>query len=404
MKPKDNKHSISLRSKSHLRTAPGWSVSARPASKSWRLAGTYFSISNLTSGFITKGQFIPLPLQTARRQNARCLLEFANEQLKLVLDFAFLNESWCQCDAYFTVIAQHPLQIESVVLARIDPAVADRSIDLHAHNKTYRVLINAFDAGEQTGSRPCLRRLFNKNAGDVPADTSSMVTAVWSTESRCTVLFGSLCKSDFPLSFQWARDLPDKPGTFALKRHLELTIEPGRKIPLGTLLCNQSKQLTTALSEYASRYFKPLRTPTEMFTGWSTWDYYLFNPTLKDVKENIKVIRSDAFLCEKIKFISIDCGWFNYPGDWRANIDFQSNRAAIALQITKEGFIPGIWTMPLLVGPNAPIVRTNVGWFIRDDNGDHVNVNAGEWPDVIFSLDFTVPEVRDYIYDLYSRM
>lgn len=382
----------------------GWHIEICDDSKHWSLAGKNFHIKNLASGYICNGELTVLDISELRKQENGWLLELANEQVKLLLEFEIIDNSLLEMKASITIHADRALNIDSVVIACIDKSIETDAISLNAPEQTYRILINAFDSWEQTGSRGWLKELLNKDNGDVPADKASMVTAIWSTLSRETVLFGSCDVSDYPLSFNWVDRLDEAKESFVIERQVNLALEPGRQICLGTIACNQGRDLCEALSDYANRYFKVLETPEEMFVGWSTWDYYLLNPCMADIRENIQAVKSDEFLRDKVKLISVDYGWFNYPGDWRANIDFKSNRAAIAEEIISEGFIPGIWTMPLLVGPNAALARTNVDWFIRDDKGDHVNVNKDEWPEPIFSLDFTVPDVQEYIYNLYRQM
>ena len=382
-----------------------WAVKQSQNKKHWAITGDFFELAGLVCGVIIDKKFIAFNITAFEKDlDAFCITcENQDLQMRVVLtpenDFLSITPS-------LKNISSKKIFVENAVFAAIDDG---GRLSLGDDPKNYRVLINGFDSWNKTGTRPYLKDLRNKPLGDIRFSrevTSHIVTAVWSKETKHTLFIGAKRDHAYPSTYNLVSFNDENKEGLSIERQINHSLMPGQQINFEDFQLHQCLDLAAMLENFAKDNFAPVDTSDKFNVAWSTWDYYLNNPSFNDVLENMKMINSNPVLKEKVDVISVDAGWFNITGDWRANIDFFSDRAAMAKNIISEGFIPGIWLMPLVVSPGAKITRYNVDWFIKDENGDHFNLNYGDqlWGDAIFCLDFTVPEVKDYIFNLFRQM
>lgn len=368
--------------------------------KHWCLHGANVEINSLISGVIIEGGFRPLPICDFKKDR----IEFNDNDFELIISIT--NTEWGEIKASLRNLSGNDVIINAVVLGAASAEQADQCIQLgHAPSDSYRILLNSFDSWGKTGSRPWKKQIGSKLNGDRLHDRSYLVTAIWSRANRQTLIIGSTRTHEFLSVFNWTASDSDKTG-FSFARELNISISSGEQLQVGDFAVFECQNLCSGLELYASRYFKPVETEKHFFYGWSTWDYYLSWPTIADIESTCDFINSDDDLKSKVKIISIDDGWYHQRGDWRANIDFCSNRATCADLIISKGFVPGIWTLPLLVSPGGRLSVKNLDWFIKGRDGLHLNMNMGDplFTDAIYCLDFTVPQVQEYILDLYKSM
>lgn len=127
--------------------------------------------------------------------------------------------------------------------------------------------------------------------------------------------------------------------------------------------------------------------------GFCTWYYYaskIFPDTLRDNMNVLDEHKSDI----PVKYIQIDDGWYDCWGSWMPNGKFEDMKK-MADEIKSRGYLPGIWLAPFGCHPGAQIFADHKDWFVHDRNG---NV----WNEL--SLDFTNPEVREYISGIFRRI
>ncbi|MFH1616491.1 MAG: glycoside hydrolase family 36 protein [Planctomycetota bacterium] len=377
----------------------GWHIAASIGTVHWSMSGICFNAEHLISGLVIKNKRVYLPVIGIDHSESGWLMMLANKEVRLSLDFVIRDNYCLECSAELEIKEQVPLAIESVIIAALDSCCPQSRIDLDSHVGTYRVLATTFDM--LGGSRPWVRSQTREQDGDMPGDYADMVGAIWSTESRNTLIVGTVGNSDFPLSLEWVDKHTEK-ETVSIERQINLIYQPGAKASLGSIVFQHGKDLTAGLSEYAERYFKPRRPSSFRITGWNTWDYYTGHPTMEDVLENMEAIRENPGLSERIKIICIDMGWYNRVGDYRANIDFCSDRSKVAQIISAKGFVPGIWTIPLGVGPDTAIAKRHTDWLICDSQNQPVNVMAENEP--TYCLDVTVPAVQEHLLNIFSKM
>jgi len=134
--------------------------------------------------------------------------------------------------------------------------------------------------------------------------------------------------------------------------------------------------------------------PMPKLTGWNSWDYYLDKVTAEDVLENITVLKDMPF-AKELHYIVIDDGWQKGWGNWVENHKFACGLAAIAQQIRRAGFLPGIWMAPVGVKEDTAVFREHMDWLCRKPDGELL-YNCH-----MYYLDPTHPDARKFILDNY---
>lgn len=135
-----------------------------------------------------------------------------------------------------------------------------------------------------------------------------------------------------------------------------------------------------------------------IITGWNSWDYYFSTVSHDDIMENVNAIKEDAVLSESIKYITIDDGWQHMLGEWMHNYKFPNGMKYTADEIKKNGFIPGIWTSPLLVDGASNLALRHSDLLVKNEYGDPQSVDG------TFILDPTHPSSAEYLYNLYRGL
>lgn len=126
--------------------------------------------------------------------------------------------------------------------------------------------------------------------------------------------------------------------------------------------------------------------------GWCSWYYYGPNISEKIILDNAKIIKEKNI---PIKLIQIDDGWSNNKGDWQASELFPSGMKQVAKQINQLGYTAGIWVAPFKADKDSSIYINHKDWFVHDYEG---NVESDP------CLDFSHPEVKKYLHDLFYRL
>lgn len=140
--------------------------------------------------------------------------------------------------------------------------------------------------------------------------------------------------------------------------------------------------------------------------GWNSWDYYRWTITEDEVLKNAEFIASDPVLSKHVRRIIVDDGWQYCYGEWEANPLFPSGMAALARNLRKMGFTPGLWMAPFVVEPHSRIAQWDTDMLATGESGD---------PCLAFEcmrrygflLDTTVEKSREFLrktYDRYASM
>ena len=136
--------------------------------------------------------------------------------------------------------------------------------------------------------------------------------------------------------------------------------------------------------------------------GWNSWDYYRWTITEEEVLKNAEFIARDPVLSKRIKRIIIDDGWEYCFGEWEANSLFPSGMAALAKELTRMGFEPGLWFAPTIVEPHCRIAQTGYDMLALGESGlpclayECMRRHG-------FVLDPTQEKVQRHLADLFAR-
>jgi alpha-galactosidase len=138
------------------------------------------------------------------------------------------------------------------------------------------------------------------------------------------------------------------------------------------------------------------RRPVDVPVGWCSWYQFFDSVTHDDVIENLEWA---ATARGRIPFdlIQLDDGFQAQVGDWFQTKDsFPDGVAGIARRAKDEGFTPGIWLAPLIVRPEARIVKEHPDWLLRGRGGRPVHAGF-IWNRFNRALDPTHPAVLDHL-------
>jgi alpha-galactosidase len=130
--------------------------------------------------------------------------------------------------------------------------------------------------------------------------------------------------------------------------------------------------------------------------GWCSWYQFFDSVTHDNVIENLEWAATSRRRIP-LDLIQLDDGFQAQIGDWFQTKDsFPDGVAGIARHAKDEGFTPGIWLAPLIVRPEARIVKEHPDWMLRGRGG--LPVHAGFiWKRFTRALDPTHPAVLDHL-------
>lgn len=130
--------------------------------------------------------------------------------------------------------------------------------------------------------------------------------------------------------------------------------------------------------------------------GWCSWYQFFQDIDAETMRENLQTateIRHDI----PLKLFQIDDGFQAQVGDWFAfSPGFPDGVKPLAIEIKKEGFVPGLWLAPFIVHSKAKLRHKHTSWLLRNRFG--FPANAGfVWHNFNKALDLTHPEALDYV-------
>lgn len=163
-----------------------------------------------------------------------------------------------------------------------------------------------------------------------------------------------------------------------------------------TWICG-NKNVIDAFKTYSNNYPNISENPMPL-KGWNSWDYYYFTVSLDCIIETMEDIRIDPQLSKHIQYIVLDDGWQYLYGEWQPNYKFPGGLENITKQINDRGFIPGIWTGPILVSPMSKIALRNPEILVKDEYGDPLNLGG------TLLIDPTTPGGIEFLRELYTRL
>lgn len=135
-------------------------------------------------------------------------------------------------------------------------------------------------------------------------------------------------------------------------------------------------------------------------SGWCSWYHFGKNINEINLEDQARAIKIKA---PDLKYFLIDDGWCKW-GDWMTPDENKfSNFPAFIKKLRQSGFEPGIWMAPFLIDPNSTVATKHPNWLIRNHHNHQVNgLKVFPFDDYLpwkkYILDFSIPEVKQYIY------
>jgi alpha-galactosidase len=131
---------------------------------------------------------------------------------------------------------------------------------------------------------------------------------------------------------------------------------------------------------------------------WCSW-YGLF----RNIREDLLLDTLLGLSGMPFEVFQVDDGWQQAIGDWEANGKFPSGMTALADNIRRGGFTPGLWLAPFIVQPGSSLFQQHPGWIVRDEFGQPAL--AGEnWGGDFYALDLTHPKVQEWLVETIKRI
>jgi alpha-galactosidase len=130
--------------------------------------------------------------------------------------------------------------------------------------------------------------------------------------------------------------------------------------------------------------------------GWCSWYQFFDSVTQENMLENLAWAESNQDRIP-MNLIQLDDGFQAEIGDWSGFKEtFPDGVSPIAKRAKGAGFQPGIWLAPLIVKPNARIIKEHPDWLLRSKAG--IPTPAGFiWDSFTRALDPSHPEVLEHV-------
>lgn len=180
-------------------------------------------------------------------------------------------------------------------------------------------------------------------------------------------------------------------------------LSPGEKLLSEELVLACGDEPCELAEAYASLWGERMQARrSSPFTGWCTWYYFYGENTEEDV---LKCLQKARELALPLEFIIIDDGYQRAIGDWlEVNRDkFPSGMKFLAEEIKKAGFRPALWVAPFAAGENSHLFAEHPDWILRDEKGEPV-LAWEHWGVHCYSLDLSIPEVRNWLKGLFATL
>ncbi|MFO7849801.1 MAG: alpha-galactosidase, partial [Spirochaetia bacterium] len=202
-------------------------------------------------------------------------------------------------------------------------------------------------------------------------------------------LWGSMDETRGYTLFRWDHTR----GILTVEKELEGLILEGGELLLSLGMFSGGEE------DVFNRYFSAwgVHSDPEPLAGWTSWYKHYNGIDEKTVRENL-----EAFASRKVPLdvFQIDDGWQRAVGDWlETDSSFPSGMAAIAAEISRRGFEPGLWIAPFIAEEKSQLFREHPDWCIRDEAGNPLvaGYNPFQWSGRFYALDPLYPQVQEYV-------
>ncbi len=179
--------------------------------------------------------------------------------------------------------------------------------------------------------------------------------------------------------------------------------------PLIVLEGEDWRELLKAYAEQTRVFAGMAALPVEQESrlGYCSWYYTYQHVTESEFRESLTVLQKHkaAF---PAKYAQIDDGYQSHHGDWlETNDNWPSSLGEVASAVVDSGFVPGIWTMPLLACTTSRLYQEHPDWFIADRDGQGALIIPGWSPppeDRWVCLDGSHPGAQEYLRHVFRSL
>jgi hypothetical protein len=130
-----------------------------------------------------------------------------------------------------------------------------------------------------------------------------------------------------------------------------------------------------------------------------SWYFYGPEVTEQDILDNLVELKKKPL---PLDVIQIDMGWDTAYGDWLANEKFPHGMEFLAKKIREAGFVPGIWTCPFIIQPDADILNRYPDIRLKNHSGQYTIFKCIRGS--CFIVDPFAESAQDYFDELFGRL
>jgi hypothetical protein len=189
-----------------------------------------------------------------------------------------------------------------------------------------------------------------------------------------SILIGALSSERLPF---WTAFSSDTLWAVWGGRRDRLTIPPDSDLSLDPLWISSGNDPFQLHRDYASATAKHQRVEIKFERppiGWATW-YTFYSEINEEIIQNNLTAAVELQSIDgtaPLDLIQIDDGWQKHWGEWEANSEFPSGMSALASEINRMGFLPGLWMAPFYVSTESTIFSEHDDWWVKDDLGEPI--------------------------------
>lgn len=296
-----------------------------------------------------------------------------------------------------TNISPEPAQVDAIHFGRWRPEAFSPRLP----TAPFRELIHGGSFGNMASGVKCVGR---KTAGLDAVAPSSML-AVYQRDEDAALLLGVLPPLGEALSeLVTLHDEPHLEGDFGfeIRHRFGCQVEPGASVRTAPIVALSGSRATDLMAAYGDLWHQRLerRPGRKPVVGWNSWDYYSGAVSRRAMDENLGAAKE--LLGDGSHVLAIDEGWEQQWGTWEPNGKFAEGLEDYCRHVRSQGWIPGIWTAPLLVNTYNPLYLERPEWFAGRADGQ-VQIDTYSYGPMAY-LDVTRPDVIEHVEGIFRRL
>lgn len=142
---------------------------------------------------------------------------------------------------------------------------------------------------------------------------------------------------------------------------------------------------------------------TQTPKGWCSWYWYYADVTEQAIVENARNLKE----FDDYNYVLIDDGYQTHMGDWLTFSErFSQGLPKLVNEINSLGKKVALWVAPFIVSSDSQLFRMHPDWLVKNRDGQPLksaDITYGGWRDgAWYMLDFSIKDVRDYIFKVFN--